>query len=65
MKTIPTAKPARTKRKAAPKPAPTKPALPGEGLVALLEKFAIKRPSDFDWKEDYIQALEEKYANIR
>ena len=36
---------------------------PLRGLVAVLDKIAkkCKFPPDFDWKEDYAQALEEKY----
>jgi hypothetical protein len=33
-------------------------------LVSALLRLKIQRPKNFDWKEDYAKALEEKYENI-
>ena len=33
-------------------------------LLANLTRLQISRPDDFDWKEDYAKALEEKYESI-
>ena len=33
-------------------------------LVSAILRLKITRPPNFNWKEDYAQALEEKYANI-
>jgi len=60
-----TEKPVQTGRRTFSKPKHTKPLTKGQRLVAALEALSVKRPPDFDWKEDYIQALEEKYAGIR
>jgi hypothetical protein len=34
------------------------------GLLANLLRLQVSRSDIFDWKEDYIKALEEKYENI-
>jgi hypothetical protein len=34
-------------------------------LVASILKLQISQPADYNWKEDYAMALEEKYENIR
>ena len=33
-------------------------------LLANFLRLKISRPDDFNWKEDYVKALEEKYASI-
>jgi hypothetical protein len=34
-------------------------------LVASILRLQVSQPPDYDWKEDYARALEEKYENIR
>jgi hypothetical protein len=34
-------------------------------LVSLLKAYSVPKPNDYDWKDDYANALEEKYAGIR
>jgi hypothetical protein len=34
-------------------------------LVASILRLQVSQPPDYDWKEDYAKALEEKYENIR
>jgi len=33
-------------------------------LLTRVLRLQISRPDNFNWKEDYADALEEKYANI-
>jgi hypothetical protein len=34
-------------------------------LVASILRLQVSQPANYDWKEDYAKALEEKYENIR
>ena len=33
-------------------------------LVASILKLQVSQPANYDWKEDYAKALEEKYENF-
>jgi hypothetical protein len=33
-------------------------------LLSKILRMQISRPNDFNWKEDYVKAMDEKYANI-
>ena len=33
------------------------------GLLAALSKLKMIMPPDYDWKQDYLKAIEEKYEN--
>jgi hypothetical protein len=33
-------------------------------LVSSILKLQVSQPANYDWKEDYARALEEKYENI-
>jgi hypothetical protein len=35
-----------------------------DGLVAAILRLQVSRPKNWDWKEDYAAALEEKYENL-
>lgn len=35
-----------------------------DGLVAAILRLQVSRPENWDWKEDYAAALEEKYENL-
>jgi len=35
-----------------------------KGIVFAISKLRINKPQDYNWKQDYIKALEEKYENI-
>ena len=35
-----------------------------KGMVSAISKLRVAKPEDYNWKQDYIKALEEKYENI-
>jgi hypothetical protein len=35
-----------------------------KGIVSAISKLRVVQPQDYNWKQDYIKALEEKYENI-
>jgi hypothetical protein len=34
-------------------------------LASLLKVYSVPKPDNYDWKDDYAKALDEKYARIR
>lgn len=36
-----------------------------DDLISTVRKYAKPKSPNYNWKEDYAQALEEKYENIR
>ncbi len=35
-----------------------------KGIVSAISKLSVVKPINYDWKQDYIKALEEKYESI-
>ena len=33
-------------------------------IVTAISKLRVVKPKDYDWKQDYAEALEKKYENI-